>query len=153
MIVLDATNKSLVVTAGITGVNEVVGWSSTVTYWSIDSSNVWTPKSFETLTQGNLSTGQLGTVVILPAPGAGEVSRVVENIWIHTLANIPVSGSPNNSMRVFVETGSVQHIIGEFKGGAGGVSVGDTLTLSRDGSFIRQKIDFPSTPTSAVNSY
>ena len=75
MLVLDATDKSLqIVLDADVGANalEVV-----VSYWSVDTANQWTPKSYES------APATLAATTILAAPTAGaEVARVVENVWI-----------------------------------------------------------------------
>lgn len=129
MIVLDATNKSLKM--DVSGTNP--GMTSVVTYWSIDSSNVWTPRSFEIAITASSGSSD----VILPAPSAGE-TKVVENVWINLLNSMPTG-----VMSVFVLVGSAKHNLFEING-ATGVGAGDqtTYTLARDGSFSRQDGSF-----------
>ena len=128
MIVLDATNKSLIVELDAT-----VNVTSVVSYWSIDASNVWTPRNFEVAFS---LAGPVGTT-ILPAPGAGE-TRVVENIWLHML------GVFNGAMTVRLDVGAAKHNIASFQSQTSQsiLPEGTTLSMDRSGIFTRQEKAF-----------
>lgn len=137
MIVLDATNKSLKVFVLGTLSNSV---TAAVSYWSISTSNVWTPHSFDVVLSG---VGAATT--ILSAPVSGETARVVENIWLH----VTTTGVPG--LKVQLDVGGNSRTIAAISGGL----VADmVLTLSRDGSFVRQLSTFstgvPATMTQNV---
>lgn len=108
-IVLDATNKSLIVA------NSAIS-SAVVSYWSVDTSNMWTLHSQRTL---NLQVNPEET--ILAAPGAGEV-RVVENIWIESAAG---------NVAVKFKEGGTSTFLGSFSGFTGS----NIITMRRDGLF------------------
>lgn len=112
MIVLDATNKSL----NVSFTN--VGGSAVVSYWSVDTSNVWTLHSQRTAVLAADTT-------ILAAPSAGEV-RVVENIWIET-----TSPTGSNSAFIRFKEAAASTVLGGFST----IVTGDVITMSRDGLF------------------
>jgi len=115
MIVLDATSKSLIIRHQA-GLPASVIAEATVSYWSVDSSNVWTPHSNEATLSGT------GDTIILPAPVVGE-TRVVENIWIF------ISRSAVNAMLVMLDTSSTLRAISNHTS----PPLGTVITLSRDG--------------------
>lgn len=132
MIVLDATNKSLTV-----DLPSSTGMTSVVSYWSVDASNAWTPRSLE------VTAAQNSVTTILPAPGAGEVF-VVENIWL----NLRQVGG---DFQIVFDTGGTGRNIAEID--AGGLAIGDTITLGRDGLVTRQEIAFSGSVTRSQNSH
>lgn len=132
MIVLDATNKSLTV-----DVPSSTGMTSVVSYWSVDASNVWSPRSLEVTAPTNSIT------TILPAPAAGEVF-VVENIWLNLRQIGP-------TFQIVFNTGGTGRNIAEID--PAGLVVGDTITLGRDGLFTRQEASFSGTATRSMNSH
>lgn len=133
MIVLDATNKVLEIIGSGTGLEVVVS------YWSIDSSNVWTPHSFEVEVVQNVTT------TILPAPSAGE-TKVVENIWIL------VESSMTSVLKVTMKSGTVALDIAHISGSVQAVPPNTVLTLSRDGTFNRQVSVFAGIPTTQTQN-
>jgi len=146
MIVLDAANKSLIVSRP-----QITNGSAVVSYWSIVSS-VWTPHTFEVIFPFvNVPTN--ADTIILPTPIAGE-SRVVENVWIHLVDDIP-AGNPPGVMKILMDVGGIQHNLAMFEGannftgGTVGLKGGSTITLGRDGSFTRQTSQFKLSPNGA----
>lgn len=134
MIVLNATNKSLQLRRTIV---TNMAFSSVVSYWSIDTSNVWTPGSFEVGTP----TGGATDIILLPAPGAGE-TRVVENVWIHA-----ISTNIAGDMEIFMDSGGSRFNIGILTGVFNFV-----FTLGRDGAFTRQITEFTTAPTATTQN-
>jgi len=130
MIVLDAMNKSLQI---INGINNLV---SVISYWSIDSSNVWTPHNFEKISASSASPS-----TVLAAPSTGE-TRVVENVWFH----FPTALSSGQFV-FLLDVATVQHIIAEFRPA---VPQATTLSLSRDGAWTRQRAGFVNAGAAAV---
>ena len=139
MIVLDATSKSLEISAHSSAAFDVV-----VSYWSIDAAGLWTPQSYETAITGS------GPTTILPAPASG-VTKVVENIWIY----IGTSGWSSSSQFVKIQlrtSPSVVRIIGWVEGTPSAFPGPNTvLVLKRDGSLIRNTAAMASGATPQVN--
>lgn len=130
MIVLDATNKSLELKAD-GGSN--VSVTMVVTYWSVDSSNVWTPRSFESsVIASNINATPH---IMLAAPAAG-VTLVVENIWLH-FTNQLASG---HQLDLQVVTGAVARPVASIIQPASGLTIqaSTVFSMGRDGKFSRQ---------------
>ena len=131
MIVLDATTKSLVAYAEQ---NNVIAGALlvTITYWSVDASNVWTPNSSETVVNSiNASVTPGATTTILSAPGAGS-KKVVENVWFH------VATSGMQDIQLILKDSATEYPIGWFSDDIAQIPIRTIFTMSRDGSWIRQ---------------
>lgn len=136
MIVLDATNKTLQIKRLAVSTQS---FSSVVSYWSIDTSNVWTPGSFEAGTPPSGDT----SIIILPAPAAGE-TRVVENAWIRM-----ISTANSGDMEIFMDVGGVHHDLAVISN-----IYNFMFTLGRNGTFTRQESVFlTGTATRTVNAH
>jgi len=119
MIVLNTTDKLQIKTSGST----ITSMTIVVSYWSVDTTNVWTPARF---------TGTLGPITgapttILAAPGGSEVNRVVENIWINVL-----TGFSGGDLDILMDTSGTGRVIMHHTGTLPGDTV---ILLDRNGMF------------------
>jgi len=146
MLILDATNKSLVVNRP----NNING-SAVVSYWSVNTlTNVWTPGSSQLIFPFISNTNQTDHT-ILAAPGVNEI-RVVENVWIHFLDPT----STGNVVKLLVDISGFSHVVGQVSHGSlsGGFppAAGDTFTLGRDGQLARQRAAHGGTTEAVSNN-